>query len=31
MIKYIDGRNVPTYGEAVWHYPDGLFTFGKFT
>ena len=28
--KLINGRNVPTYGEAVWHYPDGDFVYGKF-
>lgn len=30
--KYMDmnGHIVPTYGEAVWHYADGLFTYGKF-
>ena len=30
MIKYIDGRNVPTYGEAVWHYPEGEYIYKKF-
>jgi hypothetical protein len=29
--KMIDGRNVPTYGETIWHYPDGEFVYGKFT
>ncbi len=29
--KNIDGLNLITYGEAVWHYPDGEFTYGKFT
>ena len=28
--KLIDGRNAPTYGETVWHYPDGAFVYGKF-
>ncbi|KUO63568.1 hypothetical protein APF79_11655 [bacterium BRH_c32] len=28
--KNINGINVPTYGEAIWHYPDGEFTYGKF-
>ena len=28
--KLIDGRSVPTFGEAIWHYPDGLFVYGKF-
>jgi len=26
----INGLNLPTYGEAVWHYPDGAFVYGKF-
>lgn len=26
----INGRMVPTYGEAIWHYPEGLFVYGKF-
>lgn len=29
--KNINGINVPTYGEAIWHYPDGKFTYGKFS
>jgi hypothetical protein len=28
--KNIEGYNLPTYGEAVWHYPDGEFVYGKF-
>ena len=28
--KNLNGRNVPTYGEAVWHYQDGEFVYGKF-
>jgi hypothetical protein len=28
--KNINGINVPTYGEAIWHYPDGEFVYGKF-
>ena len=28
--KKINGINVPTYGEAIWHYPDGEFVYGKF-
>lgn len=28
--KNINGYNIPTYGEAVWHYPDGEFVYGKF-
>jgi hypothetical protein len=28
--KLFDGRNVPTYGEAIWHYPEGEFIYGKF-
>jgi hypothetical protein len=23
-------RMVPTYGETIWHYPDGEFVYGKF-
>jgi hypothetical protein len=26
----IGGYNICTYGEAMWHYPDGDFTYGKF-
>jgi hypothetical protein len=29
--KEIDGRKIPTYGEAIWHYPKGDFTYGRFT
>ena len=25
-----NGYNLPSYGETVWHYPDGEFTYGKF-
>jgi len=28
--KNINGINVPTYGEAIWHYPEGDFVYGKF-
>ena len=28
--KKINGYNLPTYGETIWHYPDGMFTYGKF-
>jgi hypothetical protein len=28
--KNINGYNLMSYGEAVWHYPDGDFTYGKF-
>ena len=28
--KTINGINIMTYGEAVWHYPDGKFIYGKF-
>jgi hypothetical protein len=24
------GFNVPSYGEAIWHYPEGEFVYGKF-
>jgi hypothetical protein len=26
----VDGRRVPTYGEAVWHTPEGELTYGQF-
>jgi hypothetical protein len=25
-----NGYNLCTYGEAIWHYPEGAFTYGKF-
>lgn len=28
--KNINGYNVMTYGEAIWHYPEGEFVYGKF-
>lgn len=28
--RLINGINVMAYGEAVWHYPDGEFVYGKF-
>jgi len=28
--KTINGSNIMTYGETVWHYPDGEFVYGKF-
>jgi hypothetical protein len=28
--KNINGRNVLAFGEAIWHYPDGEFVYGKF-
>ena len=28
--KQMHSIKVPTYGEAVWHYPDGAFVYGKF-
>lgn len=28
--QQLNGHKVPTYGEAVWHYPEGAFTYGKF-
>ncbi|MBL0342792.1 MAG: hypothetical protein IPP71_19020 [Bacteroidetes bacterium] len=28
--KNINGINVVSYGEAVWHYPEGNFVYGKF-
>jgi hypothetical protein len=29
--KEIDGRKIPTYGETIWNYPEGDFTYGVFT
>lgn len=26
----INGFNVPSYGEAIWHYPEGQFVYGSF-
>ncbi len=26
-----DGRKIMSYGETIWHYPDGEFVYGKFT
>jgi hypothetical protein len=28
--KNINGYQLPSYGEAIWHYPDGEFVYGKF-
>jgi hypothetical protein len=28
--KVFDGRNIPTYGEAIWHYSDQDFVYGRF-
>jgi len=28
--KNINGINTMTYGETIWHYPDGEFVYGKF-
>lgn len=28
--KEFDGRMIPTYGEAIWNYPEGDFTYGIF-
>ncbi len=28
--KLINERNLPGFGEGVWHYPDGDFVYGKF-
>jgi hypothetical protein len=25
-----NGYRLPSYGEAIWHYPDGAFTYGEF-
>ncbi|KAA3622193.1 MAG: hypothetical protein DWQ02_26460 [Bacteroidetes bacterium] len=26
----LNGQNIPAYGEAIWHYPDGPFVYAKF-
>ena len=28
--REINGRNIATYGEAIYHYPDGPFVYGIF-
>ena len=28
--REVNGRMVPTYGETIWHYPEGDFVYGKF-
>lgn len=28
--RNINGLNLPTYGEAIWHYPEGEFVYGRF-
>lgn len=30
QFKKINGYNLPFYGEAIWHYPEGEFVYGKF-
>ncbi len=30
QYKEINGYVLPSYGEAIWHYPEGDFTYGKF-
>jgi hypothetical protein len=29
-FREFDGIRLPSYGEAVWHYPEGAFSYGKF-
>jgi len=29
--KEINGRKIPTYGETIWHYPEGDFIYGRFS
>lgn len=29
--KLFGGISIPSYGEAVWHYPDGEFVYGRFS
>jgi hypothetical protein len=28
--KELEGRRIPTYGETIWNYPEGDFTYGTF-
>jgi hypothetical protein len=28
--QQMNGRNIMTYGETIWHYPEGEFVYGKF-
>lgn len=28
--RAVNGYQLPTYGEAIWHYPEGEFVYGKF-
>ncbi|MFP4289313.1 MAG: DUF6544 family protein [Bacteroidales bacterium] len=30
QYKEINGFMLPSYGEAIWHYPEGDFTYGRF-
>lgn len=30
QYKKVNGRHIGTYGEAIWHYPEGEFVYGKF-
>jgi hypothetical protein len=30
QYRDVNGFMLPGYGEAIWHYPDGPFTYGKF-
>jgi len=30
-FEEIGGFHLPTYGEAIWHYPEGPFVYGKYT
>lgn len=29
QYRNLNGYNLPTYGEAIWHYPDGDFVYGR--
>lgn len=31
QFKKMSGYMLPTYGEAIWHYPEGPFAYGKYT
>ena len=29
--KEFEGRKIPTYGQTIWNYPEGDFTYATFT
>lgn len=30
QYRLIEGRRIPFYGEAIWHYPEGDYVYGRF-